>query len=125
MHAGRLHACRQRSVAACALFSKDEKAARNQSARDMSRRDAKLLQESKGLKKGEKLSPEQEAALRRRIRGTGRDFFKDWVDVEGDYVEQGYVSGKGGAADVPALPFLIAIVVAILGATGYVVSQTG
>lgn len=116
-------------MAARALFSKEEKAKRNENARSQSRKDAQLLQDAKGMfgkgnKKGQKLSPEQEAALRRRIRGTSRDFFKDWIDVEGDFVEQGYVSGKGGAASVPALPFLLAVVVAVLGAAGYVVIQT-
>jgi len=61
------------------------------------------------------------AALRRKIGGTSKDFFKDWVDVKGDYVERGYVGEsnalKGG---VPGLPFLIAVVLALIGTTGYI-----
>jgi len=37
------------------------------------------------------MSREQYAALRRKIGGTYRDFFKDSIDVVGDYVEEGWV----------------------------------
>jgi hypothetical protein len=68
------------------------------------------------------MSPEQYAALKRKIGGTARDYFKDWVDVDGEYADSGYVSAEG--ANVAGLPVLIAIVVAVLAATVYVVTAT-
>ena len=58
--------------------------------------------------------------------GTSRDYWKDWVDVKGDFVDKGYVE-KGGSSTsnaVAALPFLIAVVVSLLGTTAFVVAQT-
>ena len=48
------------------------------------------------------------------------------VDVKGDYVDKGFVSKDNSATanSVPALPFLVAVVVGLLGATVYVVAQT-
>ena len=46
--------------------------------------------------------------------------------AQGKYLEKGYVSREQTSvgAGVPGLPFLIAVVVALFGALGYVVSQT-
>ena len=59
--------------------------------------------------------------MRRKIGGTARDFWKDWVDVDGEYTESGYVDKP---QKVAGLPFLIGVVVALFGAVAYVVSQT-
>lgn len=48
--------------------------------------------QARNLKKGERLSPEQADALARRARGTARDYWKDWVDVQGKYTDKGYVA---------------------------------
>lgn len=42
--------------------------------------------------------------------------------VAGEYTDKGYVSSEN--ASVTALPVLIAVVVAVLGAAGYVVAAT-
>jgi hypothetical protein len=59
-------------------------------------------------------------ALRRKIGGTARDYWKDWI--EADVFENTYT--KAGGPEVPYLPFLVGVVVAMLAATVYVVSQT-
>jgi hypothetical protein len=48
------------------------------------------------------------------------------VDVKGEYTDKGFVAKdrSATAASVPALPFLLATVLLMLGATAYVVSQT-
>ncbi len=49
------------------------------------------------------------------------NYFKEWVDVKGAYAEKGYVS----KTELPAgLPFLIVVVLGLVGAAGYVVTQT-
>ena len=65
-------------------------------------------------------------ALRRKVGGTAKSFFKSYVDVQGKYTDKGYVSKDAAstAASVPALPFLVLTVVALLGATAYVVAAT-
>ena len=60
-------------------------------------------------------------ALRRKIGGTKKDFWKEWVDVDGEYTESGYIDKPQA---VTGLPFLIAVVIGLLGALAYVVSQT-
>lgn len=57
-----------------------------------SEEDAVLLEDARdATKSGEKMSREQYAALRRKIGGTYKDFFKGYVEVEGEYVEEGWV----------------------------------
>lgn len=64
----------------------------------------------------------QYMALRRKVGGTARDYWKDWVDVKGQYVDKGYVSDE--SSTVVALPFLIAVVLSLFGSLAYVVAQT-
>jgi len=88
-----------------------------------SQSDAELLYDAKyGKLEGGKMTREQYMALRRKVGGTARDFWKTWIDVQGEYTDKGYVSDE--ATTVPGLPFLIGTIVALMGTVGYVVSQT-
>lgn len=91
-----------------------------------SKSDAELLYEAKYGKRGVdgKMTREQYQALRRRVGGTAKDFWKGYVDVKGEYSEKGYVSSSGSISSVPGLPFLIAVVLAMFGTVAFVVAQT-
>jgi len=89
-----------------------------------SKKDAELLYEAKYGARGEdgKMTKEQYAALRRKIGGTARDYWKDWVEEE--QVKNIKTYYKDDAAAVPYLPFLVGVVVAMVAATVVVVQQT-
>jgi hypothetical protein len=93
-------------------------------SRARSNKDAELLYDAKyGKLEGGKMSKEQYAALRRKIGGTAKDFWKTSIDVQGEYTDKGYVA-KDQGTNVPALPFLVGTVLSLFGALGYVVTQT-
>jgi hypothetical protein len=90
-----------------------------------SQSDAELLYDAKyGKLKDGKMSREQYAALRRKIGGTAKDYWKDWIEVKGEYTDKGYVAKSDETStNVPALGFLVFVVVALLGTTAAVVTQ--
>lgn len=85
-----------------------------------SKEDAELLYQARYAKQ-DKMTPEQISALKRKINGTSADFWKEWVDVKGEYTDKGYIDKAEG---VVGLPFLVAVVLGLFGALAYVVSQT-
>ncbi|GLI59614.1 hypothetical protein VaNZ11_001546 [Volvox africanus] len=91
-----------------------------------SQRDADLLYEAKYGKRGEdgKLTPEQYNALRRKVIGTARDYWKDWVEEEQVKTVKTYYKPDDAGGNVPYLGLLVAVVVAMLATTVLVVIQT-
>jgi hypothetical protein len=90
-----------------------------------SKSDAVLLYEAKyEAKKGAKMTTEQAAALRRKVGGTAKDYWKSWIEPQGEYVDKGYVSDDEAGPAIPALPFLVAVTAGVLAATYFVVSAT-
>mmetsp|Transcript_32410 Transcript_32410/g.103162 ORF Transcript_32410/g.103162 Transcript_32410/m.103162 type:complete len:201 (-) Transcript_32410:495-1097(-) len=92
----------------------------------LSKEDNNLLYEARyGKLENGKMSDAQVAALKRRVGGTAKDFWKGWVDVEGKYVDKGYVTRDSSTSDsVTGLPFLILVVLGVLAATVVVVQST-
>jgi hypothetical protein len=83
-----------------------------------SKKDAELLYDAKYGARGEdgKMTREQYAALRRKVGGTAKDYWKDWIAV--DVQEPTGVTTSTG--EVPFLPVLIAVLLAVLGTTAYI-----
>ncbi|KAJ9516484.1 hypothetical protein QJQ45_011165 [Haematococcus lacustris] len=76
-----------------------------------SRKDADLLWETKQNWKKDK-------ALRRKIGGTYKDYFKEYVEEE--RVENTYYKPSDSTGTVPYLPLLVGVLLAMLGTTVYV-----
>jgi hypothetical protein len=87
-----------------------------------SQSDAELLYEAKYGERGPdgKMTPAQAAALRRKVGGTAKDYWKTWIEAD---VTEAYMKPTA-TTQVPYLPILIGVVVSLLGATVFVVSQT-
>lgn len=87
-----------------------------------SKSDAWLLYEAKTKDlKGGKLSQEQTAALKRKIIGTKKDYWKDWVDVKGEYTDKGYVSTE--SSNVYGAPLIALTLLGVVSTLGLLVSQ--
>lgn len=83
--------------------------------------DAELLYEAKyGTLENGKMTREQYQALRRRVGGTAKGFFKEWVEED---VTPAYMKESSGT-QVPFLPLLVGVVVALVGVTVVVVEKT-
>lgn len=86
--------------------------------------DRGILASFRNNRKGEKMTGQQEGALKRKIIGTKAGFFGDTVDLKGKYADSGYVSSKPSEG-VPYLPFLVLVVLGVCAATVVVVSKAG
>ena len=88
--------------------------------------DRGLLASAKRMRKGDKMSREQYGALKRKVGGTKGGFFGENIFAKGEYLDRGYVE-KAEEQPVPVLGkgFLYGVLVAVLGATGYVVYAVG
>lgn len=62
------------------------------------------------------MTREQYQALRRKIGGTAKDYFKSWIAV--DVQEPTAVTTSAGT--VPFLPLLVVVLLAVLGTTVYI-----
>lgn len=91
-----------------------------------SAKDADLLYEAKYGKRAAdgKMTPEQYAALRRKIGGTSKDFFKSWVEEEQPKNIKTYYKDEDINKSVPFLPLLVAVLVGMIVATVVVVAKT-
>ncbi|KAG2495366.1 hypothetical protein HYH03_006634 [Edaphochlamys debaryana] len=91
-----------------------------------SAKDADLLYEAKYGQRGEdgKMTPEQYQALRRKVIGTARDYWKDWVEEEQVKNIKTYYKPEDAGGTVPYLPLLVGVVLAMLATTAYVVLAT-
>lgn len=57
-----------------------------------SAKDAELLSEAKNTIKDQKrMSAEQYGALKRKVGGTAKSYFKEFIDVQGEYTDEGWV----------------------------------
>lgn len=63
-------------------------------------------------------------ALRRKVIGTAKDYWKDWVEDEADKNIKTYYKPQEAGGSVPYLPFLVGVIVAMLATTVVVVMQT-
>lgn len=90
-----------------------------------SQKDADLLYEAKyGDRSPDgKMSREQYEALRRKVGGTAKSFFKEYVEDESLKYIKTYTK-PGSGSSVPYLPFLVGVVLAMLATTAVVVSRT-
>ena len=87
--------------------------------------DAELIARARGMRDGQKMSPEQYAALRRKIGGTAKDYWKGWVEVKGANVDRGYVVSADEATGLPPAAGLLALtLVGMLTVVGVVVQRT-
>lgn len=87
--------------------------------------DAILIAKARGMRKGDKMSREQYMALRRKVGGTAKDYWKSFVDVKGENVDKGYVAKDGSAVSVPpGIAFLGLTLIGMIAATAAVVSHT-
>lgn len=86
--------------------------------------DAILIAKARGMKKGEKMSREAYMALRRKVGGTSKDFFKTSVELKGAYVDKGYVAKDGAVSVPPGIAFLGLTLIGMIAATAAVVSHT-
>jgi len=85
--------------------------------------DRGLLRAASRMQKGDKMTTEQYGAIRRKVGGTKSGFFGESVDVEGSYVDSGYVDIDDVDGDVTAKGFLALVVVGVLATTVWVASQ--
>ncbi len=70
-------------------------------------------------------TPAQAAALRRKVGGTAKDYWKGWVEVKGENVDKGYVVSADEAAGLPPAVGLLALtLLGMLGVVGVVVQRT-
>eukprot|EP00897_Mesotaenium_endlicherianum_P001006 jgi/Mesen1/10906/ME000095S10244 len=60
-----------------------------------SEKDAELLSNARDTIANEKrMSAEQYAALRRKVGGTAKSYFKEFIEVDGKYTDEGWVDKK-------------------------------